>query len=239
MFQAKHHNNQGLLTTISRNYGDYCKKRNIPKSDFWTNEIVREDFKAYIHGWLNHTNQYTGIKIKDDPALFLIEIGNELGNIRQEPNGQYTTIPTEEWIIDIANFIKHEDNNHLLLNGCDECLGSKTTNDFQIDAIDVYSSHFYSKNYRRLNRDSQAAAHVGKPYLIGEYSGHFDDDWFHEIESNSHVKGSIFWNLYPLGTLHSDGQTLYYGDPESEAALLRIANHHRRMCGLPPIASLP
>jgi hypothetical protein len=48
-------------------YGDFCKKYNLPKNDFWTNSTVRNDFKQFINDWLNHTNQYTNIKIKDSP----------------------------------------------------------------------------------------------------------------------------------------------------------------------------
>lgn len=219
------------------NYGDFCNKRGIPKDQFWTNLDVRNDFKNYINSWLNHTNQYTGLQIKNDPGLFLIELGNELGNIRTAPDGTTTTIPTQEWLSDISRFIKSIDSSHLVLNGTDEALGS--CGDFDISTIDVYSSHFYSEDYNRINTQSQNAKNVSKPYIIGEYSGHFGDNWYNNIISNNLVSGMVMWDLYPLGVQHNDGETLYYGDPNCNVELLRIANYHRRVQGLPFIYYLP
>lgn len=39
-------------------------------------------------------NQYTGIAYKNDPTIFMIELGNELGNIR--PDALSLAIPTQE-----------------------------------------------------------------------------------------------------------------------------------------------
>jgi len=221
------------------NYGDYCAKYHLPKSDFWTNMLVRNEFKTYISAWLNHINRYTGEPIKNDPHLFLIELGNELGNIRPGKDGLPTTRPPREWLEDISLFIKSIDANHLILSGTDECLGGNTSQDFSIDSIDVFSSHFYHVKYERLHKNSHAAAEICKPYIIGEYSGHFDDDWFSTIEQSNEIKGSVFWGLYPLGTAHTDGQTYNYGDPACADILLKLTNHHRRMCGLEEIRVLP
>ena len=69
-------------------------------------------------------------------------------------------------------------------------------------------------------------------------------NWFIDIESNSHVKGTIFWNMHPheLGyrrgqpIQHKDGYTLHY--PENRTQLLIISNHFRRMRGLPEVTEL-
>lgn len=210
-------------------YGEFCKTRGVDKTQFWTNKDVRDDFKEYISLWLNHVNQYTGISIKKDPALFLIELGNELGNIRLFS----TTIPTEDWIRDISSWIKSIDKHHLVLNGADESLGK--SNDFNINSLDVYSGHFYGKDYWRVDYGSNNAKNVGKPYIIGEYDCHFGDDWFREIESRPNVKGTIFWNMYPHingykgGNIvpHNDGYTLHY--PENDTELKRISKHFNLM----------
>lgn len=220
------------------NYGDFCAARGIAKDQFWTNKDVRNDFKNYIQTWLNHTNQFTGIKIKDDPSLFLIELGNELGNIRQGPDGQWTTAPTVEWLADISRYIKSNDPNHLVLDGTDEALGN-SRDEFNVSTIDVFSAHFYGNDYKRLDTMAQNAKNVGKPYIIGEYSSHFRDDWFNHIENNPNIKGSVFWDLYPKEIQHDDGQTIQYGNPNDKDDLLRLANHHRRKQGLPTIYSLP
>lgn len=220
------------------NYGDICNKRGISKDQFWYNQDVRNDFKNYINSWLNHTNQYTNIKVKDSPELFLIELGNELGDIRQSPNGSWTTLPTKEWISDISNYIKSIDNNHLILDGCDECLGSQQTDDFNINSIDVYSAHFYGNDYNRLDTAAWNSSQKGKPFIIGEYSANFDDNWFNHILNNPNVKGSIWWDLYPDNVYHDDGQTLRYNEPNDRDKLLRLTNYHRKVQGLPTITNL-
>ena len=213
------------------NYGDFCKTRGVPKESFWTDMIVRSDFKQYIELWLNHKNVYTQNLIKNDHNLFLIELGNELGNIR--PNADSNSIPTEDWIKDISSFIKQKDPNHLILHGVDESLGQN--NDFNIKSIDVFSGHFYGKDYTRIDFGADSSKAVGKPYIIGEYDSNFQDDWFYEIEKRQNVKGTVFWNVYPHtnGYLsgqpipHDDGYTLHY--PENNDTFTRISKHFSMM----------
>lgn len=226
-------------TWYNGNYGDFSKARGVAKKDFWTNIQVRNDFKNYIFQWLNHRNKYTGLRIKDDPTLAFIELGNELGNIRTEHNS--INGPTREWLEDITNYIKSIDKNHLILGPSDESLGSRESDDFNVKNIDVYSGHFYSKDFNRVDFGADNSKRVNKPYIIGEYSPHFDDEWFKEIEKRQNVKGSIFWNLYPhqngvrggSKVEHNDGQTVWY--PEDRSKLLRISNHFRRLRGLPVV----
>lgn len=228
-------------TWYNGNYGDFCKTRGIAKKDFWTNLDVRNDFKNYIFQWLNHRNKYNNKIIKDNPTLAFIELGNELGNIRQEHGS--INVPTKEWLDDISTYIKSIDRNHLILGPSDECLGSKESNDFQVQNIDIYSGHFYSKDYSRLDFGLNESRKVNKPYIIGEYSTHFDDEWFRELEKRN-INGSIFWNLYPHENglasgdkiYHGDGQTVWY--PEDKDTLLKISNHFRKLRGLSEITSL-
>ena len=222
------------------NYGDFCKTRGVPKEAFWTDLNVRSDFKDYILQWLNHVNPYTGKAIKDSPELFIIELGNELGNIR--PYNGSKSIPTKEWISDISAYIKSIDTNHLVLSGTDETLGK--CGEFDISTLDCYSNHFYWKDKVNLKKQSDCASDVNKPYIISEFNPRFDKNWFIDIESNYNVKGTIFWNMHPhelgyrrgLPIQHKDGYTLHY--PENRTQLLIISNHFRRMRGLPEITEL-
>lgn len=215
------------------NYGDFCKTRNVSKDEFFTNLNVRNDFKDYILKWLNHTNKYNGIQIKNNPTLAFIELGNELGNYR--PDTTSIAIPTQEWINDISNFIKSIDKNHLILGPSDECLGEPTSNDFKVPNIDIYSGHFYEQDYNRLDYGANTAKLINKAYIIGEYSSHFDINWFKQIEKRKNIKGDLFWNIYPHKNglfggdkiEHNDGFTLYY--PEDKFELTVISNHFRRM----------
>jgi len=221
-------------------YGDFCSIRGVDKTQFWTNSSVRSDFKNYIKDWLNHVNKYTKVAIKNDSSLCMIELGNELGNIR--PDAGSTTIPTEDWIKDISSYIKSIDNNHLVLNGSDECLGK--SNDFNIPSLDVYSAHFYWNDFGRMDYGANNSAAVNKPYIVGEYSSKWGGDWFSQIETRKNIKGSVFWSMYPhTGGYksgdripHDDGFTLHY--PEDYSQLLLIANHFRRMQSLPPVNNI-
>jgi hypothetical protein len=121
----------------------------------------------------------------------------------------------------------------LVLNVVDESLG--LSDDFNIKSLDVFSSHFYWKDYNRINNDAQKSKSVGKPYIIGEYDSKFENDWFNTIEQNPNVKGSVFWTMYPhyngyksgQPMPHIDGFTLHY--PENSVELDRISQHFKRM----------
>lgn len=220
-------------------YKHFCDTRGVKKDDFWTNRDVRNDFKKFISDWLNHTNSYTGIKIKDDPTLFMIETGNEF-NIRPDANSN--TFPTEEWTRDIINYIKSIDSNHLIMDGTDEPLGK--ANNFSISTVDCFTGHFYWNEVHRLDYGANNAKRVGKAYIVGEVDPKLGADWFRQIESRPNIQGSLFWHLYPhqYGIAggpkinHTDGFTLWY--PEDNNLLLLWSNHFRRMRGLPEINSL-
>eukprot|EP00884_Botryococcus_braunii_P003337 jgi/Botrbrau1/13003/Bobra.0389s0002.1 len=225
------------------NYGDFCKTRGVPKTSFFTNLYVRKDFNEYIGLWLNHTNNYTGIKNKNDPSIFAIELGNELGNYR--PGATSTAIPTFDWLRNVSSHIKSIDSNHLVLDPSDEALGK--ADDFRVSSLDTYSAHFYGKSYSRIDAGARNASNVGKPYFIGEYNSNFGDDWFQALEARkSTVKGSLFWSMFPHDNgrptgkriPHGDGYTVWY-DSQAKSQLLRFSNHFRRMQGLPTVTTLP
>lgn len=223
------------------NYGFYTNIRGVDKTQFWTDGNVRNDFKSYLNGYFNHINKYTGVAIKESPELCMIELGNELGNIRNGSGS--TSIPTKDWLQDISSYIKSIDSNHLILNGSDECLGQN--DDFNINTIDCHSGHFYGIDTNRIDYGANNSKNKGKGYIIGEYSSQFGGDWFSTIESRPNVKGDIFWCGYPHSggyktgdkVEHNDGYTLHY--PEDSEQLLMLTNHFRRMQGLQEINTLP
>ena len=223
------------------NYGDYCKPYGIDKTQFWTDPRVRKDFKTAIFDWLNHKNIYTNVLIKNSPELAMIELGNELGNIRYDTGS--TSIPTKEWLQDISSYIKSIDSHHLIMDPTDEALGK--CGDFSIQTLDVYSSHYYSQDYSRIDYGSSNAAKVHKPYIIGEFSSRFGQDWFNELEKRPNVQGALVWNFFPhqngykngAPIQHNDGFTLHY--PEDTAECLLLTNYFRKMQNLPILNSLP
>lgn len=223
----------------------FCTPYGVAKDQFFTNSTARDAFKKYISTYLNHINQYTKIAIKDCTAVACLELGNELGNIR--PDAGSTMEPTREWISDISTYIKSR-TKILVLNGSDECLGGPISKDFDVRTIDIYSSHFYWDDKKRLLKDSQSSANNGKPYIIGEYSSRFTSDWLKGIESMPNIKGSLVWSIYPHdnglsnGTRlnHDDGFTFWYDNQSEENTkiLLTLTNHFRRMQSLPVVTKL-
>lgn len=184
---------------------------------------------------------YTGIPIKNDPTLFMIETGNEIGNIR--PDIDSIAVPTQAWHSAVSSFIKGIDRNHFVLDGADESLGQ--SGDFSVSTYDAYSAHFYGKDYGRLSSGASQAAAVGKPFIVGEYSSTFGQDWFDTIEGIPNMKGSMVWSMFPHANgvqggdrlQNPDGFTFWY-DPVSYSELLLLTNHFRRMRGLPQVGSL-
>jgi mannan endo-1,4-beta-mannosidase len=219
-------------------YGDYTRDRGLPKTAFWTDAGCIADFKDYISKWLNHVNKYTGVAIKNNPNLFLIETGNELGNIRNSDN----SVPPKSWISTITAYIKSVDKNHLVLDGCDESLGQ--SDNFNISTTDVFSRHFYGPDFASMHKMAASAAAVGKPFIVGEYDSHWNENNLYEMEKDPNIKGTMFWSMFPHENglkggayiRHDDGYSMY---PWESFELLRLSNHIRRMRGLPQIKQLP
>ena len=202
------------------NYNDYCTKYNIDKKQFFTDSRTIADFKMYIKSYLEHVNQFNGIKIKDNSALFTIELGNELGNIRNDTN----SIPPKKWIQDISGFIKSISKDILISSGSDECIGSNISDDYSITNIDVISPHFYSEDYNRVQDVYNRTMSCGKSFFIGEYSSKFSQDWF-EFLANKKYPG-IFWLLYPQNYTHDDGYTIHVYD---QVEISRIQDYHTKI----------
>jgi hypothetical protein len=218
-------------------FKDYTDAVGVDKTQFYTNQNARNKFKEYISYWLNHLNPYTGEMIKDSPELLMVELGNELGNLRDGPIN-CTTIPTNEWLNDIANYIRSIDINHMILCPTDESLGK--SDEFNIGAFDCFGAHFYYNGKDRINYGCGSAHTKGKPYIIGEYDS--NANWeFYKICDEAGVDSLYFWALYPhQNGLNgggkrewSDGFTVHY--PEDLGKLLRISNQFRKMQGLPQV----
>lgn len=221
------------------NYGIFCVN-GVDKTQFFNDPTARTNFKNYISGWLNHKNKYTGIINKNCPDIFSLELGNELGEYR--PDSGSTAIPSTDWLTDISNFIKSIAPNILVLCPTDESLGQSS--EFSINNLDVYSQHFYWNDFNRMSTSYNNAKNVNKPYIIGEYSSQFNQDWFSYIEKLG-VHGSFSWSLYPSDhdgsrLQHDDGLSFWYDDrtEQNKKQLLLMSNHFRRMRNLPTVNQL-
>jgi mannan endo-1,4-beta-mannosidase len=179
----------------------------VSKDDFWTNTTSRSNFKNYINVYLNHYNPLNGCMIKDDPCIAMIELGNELGNIR--PGAKSNSIPTYEWLEDISKYIKTIDRNHLVLSPCDESIGK--VGEQSISTIDVNTAHFYWDDQSRLDY----AKSFRKPVLVGEVTS--KPHW--GLDRYDSTCGALAWSMYGHYSSggqvpHDDGYTFYTESPE-------------------------
>ncbi|GIK21187.1 MAG: hypothetical protein BroJett005_06010 [Ignavibacteriota bacterium] len=141
-----------IILTLSNNYSafggipQYIKWANHIKlngsdnyshNDFFVNDSLKQWFKFYIELLLNRTNTFTGIKYKDDPAIFSWEIMNEAEN----PHKDFGII--KNWYEDISLFIKSIDQNHLVTTGEN---GYDVYPNFYSDVDLMYNSSYFLVN---------------------------------------------------------------------------------------------
>jgi len=140
-----------LIPVLTDQYHGYNGNYNIflgpgEQSDAFydINSIAYKNYKSFVNTYLNHEIKGLNTKIKDEPTIFCIEFGNELGDHSLDdsstdckephiwpcacPDGPSLTIqptqcltPTKEWISDITKYIKSIDQNHLLMVGTNWC----------------------------------------------------------------------------------------------------------------------
>ncbi|GAB2234688.1 hypothetical protein Droror1_Dr00003950 [Drosera rotundifolia] len=129
---------------------------------FFFDPSIRAYFKDYVKAVLTRKNTITGIKYKDDAAIFAWELINE-PHCMSDPSGD----TLQDWIKDISAFIKSVDEKHLVTVGLEGFYGPKSpksnTNpsasayeatlgtdfirDSQFPTIDFASVHIYPDHW--------------------------------------------------------------------------------------------
>ncbi len=122
---AKEHNIKLLITFTNYWYqfggmDQYLKWAGLMSGDgnrdaFYTNETVKGYFKNYINTMLNHTNKYTGVKYKDEPAIFAWELSNEPRcNVQKKGKDENNIY---KWATEMSAYVKSIDPNHMVAVG--------------------------------------------------------------------------------------------------------------------------
>ena len=210
LYQAEKHGIKLLITFT--NYwdafggmGQYIKWAQelgitgLKKDDFYTNETLKGWYKDYVNGLLNHTNPYTGRKLKDEPSVFAWELANEP---RCNTDAQCRDNILYNWAKEMSEYVKSIDPNHMVSLG-DEGFYNKpygyyneytTSNyafygaegvDFEklmtIDTLDFGTPHLYLDQWgmkhtgtgqddlRWFKIHGETCAELGKPVILEEF----------------------------------------------------------------------
>lgn len=148
---------------------------------FYTDGNCRNMYKNYISYFLNRKNSITGVIYKDDPTIMMWELANE-PRCETDPSGAVL----QNWIDEIAGFIKNIDHNHLVSVGGEgwyNGLGTDFIRNNQSSFVDICSLHLLPNDNRMNEYDARAWIEqhvrdakqtVGKPVYTGEYGWKVD-----------------------------------------------------------------
>jgi mannan endo-1,4-beta-mannosidase len=158
---------------------------------FYTCAECQTWYRGHIATLIERTNPYTGLKYRDDPAIFAWELANEP---RRYP---------ESWIDDTAAYIKSLDPNHMVTTGSEGSPPGETQNFITTHDsvyIDYATIHIWPQNwgwydpsqptrYDRAEQRARAyfqqhaagAASLGKPLVLEEFGLARDWEPLHQI----------------------------------------------------------
>ncbi len=175
-------------------------------------------YKNYVSYVLNRTNHYSGVKYKDEPAIFAWELMNEprYQDVSPEENTSGTTL--RKWVDEMGAFIKGIDPDHMLGTGLEAHetrfgFGGDEGNPFvhihRSPFIDFTSAHPYPTEHwadlsiqetQELVRTWIRESHdiIGKPFYMGEFNVHNVDrtQWWTAIFQTFEEEGGDgtgFW----------------------------------------------
>lgn len=214
IYIAKQHNIR-LVIPFTDNWDYYhggeltfCRWRGTTnQAEFYTNTTIINDFKTYISKLLNHVNNYTGVALKDEPAILAWETGNELGQ-------GSTAMPTS-WSQMICQYIRTLGPKQLILDG----RNGINADELKMDCFDMYSQHYYPMNINNLQKSAQQVEAAGKVFFAGEYGwsnggGTPLPQFLTGIEQST-ASADCYWSVFPHNDTygfeyHGDTYSLYY-----------------------------
>ncbi|WOL14491.1 hypothetical protein Cni_G23271 [Canna indica] len=174
-----------LILSLVNNYESFGGKKqyvqwardqgqNIESEDeFFTNPVVRGYYKNHVKTVLTRVNTITGVAYKDDPTIFAWELMNE-PRCSSDLSGK----SIQEWITEMASYLKSIDSNHLLEAGLEGFYGQLSSSqkqtspgfqvgtDFisnnQIPGIDFATIHLYPDQWLLHSSDESQLAFSSK-----------------------------------------------------------------------------
>ncbi|MFH0837194.1 MAG: right-handed parallel beta-helix repeat-containing protein [Candidatus Aenigmatarchaeota archaeon] len=274
LIQEADNKNTKLLISLTNNWNDfggmceYVKWCNIPDANlcdpdaitgtlgaavhdtFYTNNCTKQLYKNYVTHFLNRTNTLTGVKYKNDPAIFAWELANEP---RAQSDSTGETL--KNWIAEMSAYIKSIDNNHMVASGEDGFYvngkrpeygyhgkdGADFIMNSDIDTIDFNSFHAYNfwNNENNLmywiEKHAEDSRYIiAKPLVAGELDGSKSDsemqNTLNKLEQTK-VNGDLIWMICPTNFVESGGRCIYY---PGGSKISMLTNHSNYMNSFTP-----
>ncbi|XP_065009371.1 mannan endo-1,4-beta-mannosidase 1-like [Musa acuminata AAA Group] len=221
-----------LILSLVNNYDSFGGKKqyvqwardqgeNIGSDDeFFTNPVVKGYYKSHIKTVVTRVNTITGVAYKDDPTIFAWELMNE-PRCPSDLSGK----SIQEWITEMAAYLKSIDNKHLLEAGLEGFYGEsspqKQSNpgfqvgtDFisnnQIPGIDFATVHSYPDQWIPDSNDRSqlsflknwldihlhdACDVLQKPLLVTEFGKSCKDPGFSNDERDAMFR-TVYSKVY-------------------------------------------
>ena len=226
--------------------------------DFFTNSECKELYKQRVEAILTRENTITGVEYRNEPAIAMWELGNE---IEWEEPWEHEDPTLRPWIEEMSSYVKSIDDNHLVTTGE---FGWANRNNFVADhdpdGIDLCSIHYYpgpnggynlpddpDKNHPELLEELIAVGQeqIGKPVYLGEYNWKVQEGAdpphptrneelriIHESINQMDVSAAAFHAL-GLGSIENyprAGATVYADDDEGSMTEFRRAaeQYHKK-----------
>jgi mannan endo-1,4-beta-mannosidase len=143
--------------------GDYEKFINY-SAKFYSYEECQEWFRNHIAMLTSRTNPYTGLKYRDDPAVFSWELANEP---RRYP---------QSWVDETAAYIKSLDPNHMVTTGSEGAPPGEPTQDFvkthSGPGIDYVTIHIWPQNWGWYDPKRPSTYKAAEPLAIAYFQKH-------------------------------------------------------------------
>ncbi|KAK3017763.1 hypothetical protein RJ639_005079 [Escallonia herrerae] len=191
--EAKKHKIR-LILSLTNNWDAYGGKPQYVKwgkaaglnltsdDDFFSHPTLRSYYKAHVKASvfntvLNRVNTVSNITYKDDPTIFAWELMNE-PRCTSDPSGD----KLQEWIEEMAVYVKRIDPKHLVEIGLEGFYGISTPNKTQFNP-NTYAQQVgtdFIRNHQVLGIDF-ASVHI------------YADSWVSQSISNAHIEFTKSW----------------------------------------------
>ncbi|GAU23890.1 hypothetical protein TSUD_35600 [Trifolium subterraneum] len=179
--------------------------------DFFTNSVVKQYYKNYVKTVLTRNNTINGMLYKDDPTIFAWELINE-PECQDNSSGK----SIQNWVNEMAVYVKSIDSNHLLEIGLEGFYGETMPQ---------------KKQFNPNSFPPIIIGEFGKSSKTPGYNIAVRDNYYKKIYnaistsaiSEGSCAGGIFWQLLSQGMdSYGDGFEVIFENSPSTAEIIKL-----------------